>query len=110
MYCNNCGKEIPENSGFCPECGAAQKVSAAQNDVPQAQPQYQQPAAPVDNGGFGWGLLGCCIPIVGLILFLVWKGEKPKTAKTAGIGALVGVGITVLFYLISFMAGFASMY
>lgn len=24
-----------------------------------------------DNGGFGWGLLGFCIPIVGLILFLV---------------------------------------
>lgn len=21
MFCNNCGKEIPENSGFCPECG-----------------------------------------------------------------------------------------
>ena len=26
-----------------------------------------------DNGGFLWGLLGCCIPIVGLVLFLVWK-------------------------------------
>lgn len=21
MYCNNCGKEIAENSKFCPECG-----------------------------------------------------------------------------------------
>ena len=28
-----------------------------------------------DNGGFLWGLLGCCIPIVGLILFLVWKDQ-----------------------------------
>ena len=43
----------------------------------------------VDKGGFLWGLLGCCIPIVGLILFLVWKDTKPKTAKAAGIGALV---------------------
>ena len=28
---------------------------------------------PQDNGGFLWGLLGCCIPVVGLVLFLVWK-------------------------------------
>lgn len=38
--------------------------------------------APVnDNGGFLWGLLGCCIPIVGLILFLVWKDQKPKIGR-----------------------------
>lgn len=23
-FCENCGKEIPDNSGFCPECGAQQ--------------------------------------------------------------------------------------
>lgn len=22
MYCNNCGQEVPNNSGFCPSCGA----------------------------------------------------------------------------------------
>ncbi len=56
-----------------------------------------------DNGGFLWGLLGCCIPIVGLILFLVWKDQKPKTAKAAGIGALVSVILGVLFYIIYFV-------
>ena len=53
-----------------------------------------------DNGGFLWGLLGCCIPIVGLVLFLVWKDQKPKTAKAAGIGALVSVILGVLYYVI----------
>lgn len=53
----------------------------------------------VDQGGFLWGALGCCIPVVGLVLFLVWKDQKPKTAKAAGIGALVSVGLTVLFYI-----------
>lgn len=57
----------------------------------------------VDNGGFLWGLLGCCIPIVGLILFLVWKDTKPKTAKAAGIGALVSVCIAVVYYIIVFV-------
>ncbi len=65
-----------------------------------------------DNGGFLWGLLGCCIPIVGLILFLVWKDQKPKTAKAAGIGALISVVVAVISYIILFVilgaAGFAS--
>ena len=50
-----------------------------------------------DNGGFLWGLLGFCIPVVGLILFLIWKDQKPKTAKAAGIGALVSVIISVSY-------------
>lgn len=57
----------------------------------------------VDNGGFLWGLLGCCIPVVGLILFLVWKDSKPKTAKAAGIGALVSVILAVIYYIIAFV-------
>lgn len=65
-----------------------------------------------DNGGFLWGLLGCCIPIVGLILFLVWKDQKPKTAKAAGIGALVSVILAVAYYIVIFVilgaAGIAS--
>ena len=56
-----------------------------------------------DNGGFLWGLLGCCIPIVGLVLFLVWKDQKLKTAKAAGIGALVSVILGVLSYIVVFV-------
>ena len=56
-----------------------------------------------DNGGFLWGLLGCCIPIVGLVLFVVWKDQKPKTAKAAGIGALVSVILGVLSYIVVFV-------
>ena len=58
-----------------------------------------------DSGGFGWGLLGCCIPIVGLVLFLVWNDTKPRTARAAGIGALVSVIIGVLWYLLAFTIG-----
>lgn len=56
-----------------------------------------------DKGGFLWGLLGCCIPIVGLILFLVWNDQKPKTAKAAGIGALLSVASSILIYIIFFV-------
>lgn len=89
MYCSNCGKEIDPNAVVCPHCGVPTKN--ANNEV--------------DNGGFLWGVLGCCVPIVGLILFLVWKDNKPKTSKAAGIGALVGVGIIILFYVLIFALG-----
>lgn len=60
---------------------------------------------PDDTGNVLWGLLGCCIPIVGLILFLVWKDQKPKTAKVAGIGALVSVALSVICYVLMFVVG-----
>ncbi len=63
---------------------------------------------PRDRGGFLWGLLGCCIPVVGLVLFLVWRDEKPKTAKAAGIGALVSVILTVLIYVGIFVMSIAT--
>lgn len=88
-FCKNCGKEIDDKAVICPHCGVSQTT----------QPQV------VDNGGFGWGLLGCCIPIVGLILFLVWKDTKPKTAKAAIIGAIVGVVISVVCYLLTAALG-----
>lgn len=87
MYCKNCGKSIDDNAAVCPYCGVAQK------DVEK------------DEGGFGWGLLGCCIPVVGLVLFLVWNDSKPKTAKAAGTGALVSVGLSLLWYLLVTVVG-----
>jgi hypothetical protein len=94
-YCRKCGAQIDDHASFCPECGTVQ--NGAQSTPPV-----------VDNGGFLWGLLGCCIPIVGLILFLVWKDTKPRTAKAAGIGALVCVIAYVLLYVIAAVAGVGS--
>ena len=91
-YCRKCGAPISDGASTCPSCGAYQ------NNTPTV----------VDNGGFGWGLLGCCIPIVGLVLFLVWKDEKPRTAKAAGIGALVSVIIGILWYVLAMAAGIGA--
>ena len=91
-YCKNCGNSIDDRAVICPSCGVSQET---------------KPAV-VDNGGFGWGLLGCCIPLVGLILFLVWKDSKPKTAKSVGIGALVSVIISVVYYILIAVVGVAA--
>lgn len=106
MTCMYCGEQIADGLKFCPNCGAALPVEAPSMNQSYAtpnpqpgQPQYQQPeiqfnapaAQPLnDSGSIGWGVLGFFFPIVGLILFLVWKNTKPQSAKVAGIGAIIG--------------------
>lgn len=103
MYCKNCGSQIAEGTRYCPHCGFMQD-----NTQPSCQYQqspYQQPVND-DSGSVGWGILGFFFPIVGLILFLVWRHDKPKSAKSAGIGALIGgilEAIPVLIILIFFI-------
>ena len=99
-FCKNCGSQINDGTMICPKCGASQN-SGANNNYSGGMP----PRNSYDNGGFGWGLLGFCIPLVGLILFLVWKDEKPVTAKTAGMGALISVCIGVVFYILAIVVG-----
>lgn len=91
MFCKNCGQEIDDKAVVCPHCGVAQREMSYDTIK--------------DDGGVGWGILGCCIPVVGLILWLVWKDSKPNTAKAAGIGALVSVGLAALWYIFVFALG-----
>ena len=38
MFCQNCGKEMPNDSMFCPECGAKQEVEVAVQQAVQSGP------------------------------------------------------------------------
>ena len=119
--CMYCGEQIADGLKFCPNCGAALPVEAPQVVQPEVlpasdpgqqqwqQPGYQQQAnygtpAVNDSGSIGWGILGFFFPLVGLILFLVWKSTKPKCAKVAGIGAIVGFVLGLLANMGTIMA------
>jgi len=58
-----------------------------------------------------WGLLGFFVPLVGLVLFLVWRFERVKDAKYALIGAVFGaviqltLSIVLRIYIIDWMIG-----
>jgi uncharacterized membrane protein YvbJ len=78
-YCQNCGKEIPENASFCPECGAAVKVPASPevNNVPQNRkvcPETHLALAIITT-------ILCCLPLgaVGII-----KASRVSTEFQAG--------------------------
>ncbi len=77
MYCKNCGRTVDDTSSYCNNCGA--RIDNKPNaDVSE------------ENSNLVFAILGFFIPIVGLIIFLIYEGKKPKRAKSAGKGALIG--------------------
>lgn len=78
----------------------------------QAPPQgynnqfnYQMPPQE-EKANVGLAILSFLIPIVGLVLYLTQKNEKPKTAKACGKAALACVIISFIFGIISGVASF----
>ena len=82
-YCSKCGKEIHDEAVVCVHCGCSQGSSK-----------------PNDASSTGFAVLGFFFPLIGLILYLVWKSDYPLKAKSAGKGALIGVIVNVIFYVI----------
>ena len=100
-YCSKCGNEKEYPYGKCPECG-----------FQPPHPDNVRGQAYNDEGGFLWSLLGFCVPIIGLILYLIWKDEKPNTALAAGKGALAYVifaAVLLVLYVVIFAGMFAVM-
>jgi len=65
------------------------------------QPAYgQTPPQQPRKGNIGWAVLGFLFPLVGLVLYLVWKDDRPGDANMAGKGALVSVIISVALMVI----------
>ncbi|MFA7561173.1 MAG: zinc-ribbon domain-containing protein [Candidatus Izemoplasmatales bacterium] len=85
-YCKHCGSEIQPNQDICLNCGKLVNENNVSSQANQAS----------DTGNFGWSLLGFCVPIVGLILYLIWKQERPRDAKAAGVGAIIGFAIGII--------------
>ena len=117
-----CGSQVADNVTVCPNCGnpnlgVSQPMPGAPVPGPQPMPPQQpMPGQPMygapmpgpmvqqvsnDKGNFGWAVLGFFIPIVGWILYFVWKNTKPGDAKMAGIGGIVGFCFNFIVLLTS---------
>ena len=95
MFCKYCGKMLPEGADICPNCGKAQSESPVQIV------QRQDVADPSDRPNFGYAFLGFLLPVIGLILYLVWKDDDtPLRARSCGRGAAVGFVIYFLLVLV----------
>lgn len=77
--------------------------------APQGEPQYNYnynvPIQPQEQkANIGLAILSFFIPIVGLVLFITQKKDKPKTAKACGTAALICVILSVIFGIIGGVA------
>ena len=69
-----------------------------------------QSTAASDGDTFGWAVLGFLIPFVGLILFIVWADSAPAKSRSAGKGALIGVIVVIISWIIIYATGFSYYY
>ncbi len=103
MYCKYCGKEIEEGSAFCPHCGKEQQgnagtdAGAGTGAGANGAPPYGAPQRPVEQDAPSGGFAVLCFffPLIGLILYLIWKDTLPLRARSCGKGALIGVIVAV---------------
>ncbi|WP_075618294.1 zinc ribbon domain-containing protein [Paenisporosarcina indica] len=88
MYCPHCGEQISAQAEICPKCGVRIKNGHAGN-------------VGDDKPNIAVNLLSfCCIPILGVVLFFVWKDSKPIAAKSALIWSLVSLGIWIILSVV----------
>ncbi len=85
IYCSRCGKQNPDSASFCESCGAPIKVAI--------KPQNNNPN---DSKSFGFAFLGFLFPLIGLILYIVWRKDMPLRASSVGKGALIAVIIEII--------------
>ena len=68
---------------------------------PQYTQPYKEPESEQDSGSVFLGILSFLQPMAGLIAYLAVKCASPKRAKSALIGALVGMVLFLITVMIS---------
>ncbi|GAB0166652.1 zinc ribbon domain-containing protein [Lysinibacillus sp. CTST325] len=90
MFCPHCNEEIAAQAEICPKCGVR-----VNNTNPEDKPNIA-----INILSF------CCVPLLGIIMYFVWKDEKPKAAKSALIWGLVAVVVYVVIMFLFGILGF----
>ncbi|MFP4078831.1 MAG: zinc-ribbon domain-containing protein [Candidatus Izemoplasmataceae bacterium] len=94
-YCEQCGEPLEPHFKVCPNCGNKLSKDESHQTPPPRGGFERQVFEEGDTAG--WAVLGFFLPLVGLILFLVWQEDRPKAARSAGKGALIGVIVQIVF-------------
>jgi hypothetical protein len=114
VFCRNCGKSVTSDictacgfeplngENYCQDCGAETKTGQKLCIKCKSQLFSKNKTfggyAVEDKPDFGVAFISFLIPLIGLILYLVWVGNQPKKAGSAGRGAIWGVTIGLLGY------------
>lgn len=83
-YCAHCGAELEDGAAECPRCGAACR------EISGVPPMLE------DRSEAGLNVLSFLAPLVGLILYLIYRGNMPCRARGIKKAGLLGLGLSVL--------------
>jgi hypothetical protein len=108
MYCPYCGTRNDDAAVFCSQCGQRLDGTAPppyQPDPAPVPPPAPEPSPPPADGGTGGvgplGVVFFCIPLVGAVMYFVWRDEQPAKARRACTLALWGMAVGLV---LSFLA------
>lgn len=90
-YCYNCGKEVIDEAVVCVGCGVSLKNKFGNVETNSDNVIYL--------------LIGIFLPLIGFILWLIWKDEYPIRAHNCGKGALISVIGSAILSIIWFCIG-----
>ena len=91
MFCGTCGAQTSDSATFCPACGAPLRPDAA------GHARLPGSDSPLDTGAkVGVFAASFCISpllggLLGLVLYIVWKDEKPRKARDVCVVTLWGI-------------------
>ncbi len=128
MYCKNCGAEIADGAGFCPNCGQSVQPETQAPETPAYVPEqvvYGQPEQPTvvqENlpNVLMWGIIGLAfscsfgLSFLGIIFSAIGMSKAKLYTKLTGmpvnkggkvgsilakVGLIVGIVMTVVFII-----------
>ncbi|MGJ8683036.1 MAG: hypothetical protein ACSHWW_00335 [Nonlabens sp.] len=75
-----------------------------------SEDQFGNSVQSQDELGTGLKVVSFCLPIVGAILYFVYKKEYPNKSKQACTAALIGFGVGIVLQVIMYATGMAGSY
>ena len=101
-YCRYCGTEQDESNEFCPNCGARVKErESTESDTGYSGTSYSSTTDSYEVLGAlddtigkrspGFAVLSFIFPLIGLILWAVWKDSRIGRSESCARGALAAL-------------------
>ncbi len=97
MNCEHCGAPIEKNDKMCPYCGSAVSIDVDKFEKeghfftqPVKVPSVENISNLDDNKSIVLNVIGFLFPVIGLIIYLIYRNKKPVMAESLKTWVIIG--------------------